>query len=94
MMLESNYDIRLAGRGDGAKVGAANGKNIISKQDSKLKKIRWCKIRATTLDSPPVLGAQSGSKPSQMSSKMEPISEQIDQTTYVQMDTDFHCFGK
>ena len=39
MLLVSNYDSRLGGLGDGAKTGAANGKQIISKQDSKLKKI-------------------------------------------------------
>ena len=38
MMLKSNYDNRLAGVGDGAKSGAANGKIIICQHDSKLKR--------------------------------------------------------
>ena len=38
MMLTSSYDNRLAGVGGGAKVGAANGKIIICKHDSKLKR--------------------------------------------------------
>ena len=38
MMLKSNYDNRLAGVGDGAKVGAANGNIIICKHDCKLKR--------------------------------------------------------
>ena len=74
MMFESNYDNRLAGPGDAAKVGAANGKQIILKHDSKLKKIGVSKRRATPLDPYPVFGANSGSKASQMAPKMEPIS--------------------
>ena len=50
MMCESNYDNRLAGPGDGAKVGAANGKQLILKHNSKLKKTGENKRRATTLD--------------------------------------------
>ena len=49
-MLESNYDNRFAGVGNGVNVGAANGKIIICKHDSKLKKIGKTKRRATTLD--------------------------------------------
>ena len=74
MMFESNYDNCFAGVGGGAKPGVADVKNIISKQDSKLKKIRKSKRRATSLDRPPVLGAQSGLKAFQMAPKMEPIS--------------------
>ena len=40
MMFESNYDNRFAVGGDGAEAGAANGKKIILKQDSKLNKNR------------------------------------------------------
>ena len=74
MMLRSNYDIRLAGVGGGAKGGAAKGKIIIGKHDCKLKKIGKTKRRATTLDSSSVFGAKSGSKASQMAPSMEPIS--------------------
>ena len=38
MMLRSDYDNRLAGGVGGAKAGAANGKIIICKHDSKLKR--------------------------------------------------------
>ena len=72
-MLESNYDNRLAGVGVGAKAGPANGKIIICKHDSKLKKIGKTKRRATTLDSSPFLRAKSCSK---VAPKMEPISGQ------------------
>ena len=58
-MFESNYDNCFAGVGDGAKADVANGKNIISKQDSKLKKIGRRKRRATTLDPPPVFRAKN-----------------------------------
>ena len=74
MMFDSNYNIFVGGVGDGAKAGVANGKKIISKQDSKLKNIGRRKRRATTLDRFSVFGAKSGSKASQMASKMEPIS--------------------
>ena len=46
MMFESNYDNRLAAPGNGAKVGAANGKQIILKHDSKLKQIGKRKRRS------------------------------------------------
>ena len=55
MMLESNYDKRVARVGVDAKAGAANGKIIICKHDSKLKKIGKSKRRGTSLDPPPVL---------------------------------------
>ena len=58
MMFESNYHNYFAGVGDGAKAGVANGKQIISKQDSKLKKIGRRKRRATTLDLPLVFKAK------------------------------------
>ena len=74
MMFESNYDNCLAGVGDSARAGVANGKNIISKHDSKLKKIGRRKRSATALDRYPVLRAKSCSKASQMAPKMEPIS--------------------
>ena len=45
MILESNYDNSLAGPGDVATADAANGKKIISKQDSKLKKIGMWKTK-------------------------------------------------
>ena len=38
MMMKSNYDNRLGGVGGVAKAGAANGKIIICKHDSKLKR--------------------------------------------------------
>ena len=38
-LLESNYDSRLDGRGAGANVGVSKCNKIISKQNSKLKKI-------------------------------------------------------
>ena len=37
-MLRPKYDNRLDGVGDGAKAGAANGKIVICKHDSKLKR--------------------------------------------------------
>ena len=39
MMLESNYDNRLAGRGDDVNAGVAKCKKIISKHNSKLEKM-------------------------------------------------------
>ena len=71
MLLEPNYDNRFAGDGDVARAGAANGTKIYSKQESKLKKIERSRRRATTLDSSPVFGARSGSKASQMASKVQ-----------------------
>ena len=50
MMLESIYDNCFAGVGDGAKAGVANAQKIISKQDSKLKKIGRRNRRETTLE--------------------------------------------
>ena len=50
MMFESNYDNRLPAPCYGAKAGAANGKQIIVKHDSKFKKTGKNKRRATTLD--------------------------------------------
>ena len=50
MMFKSNDDNCFAGVGDGAKADVANGKNIISNYDSKLKKIGESKRRATTLE--------------------------------------------
>ena len=73
MMLESNYDKRFAGVGVGAKAGVANGKIIICKHDSTLKKIGKSKNRATTLDRSPVFGAKSGSKAFQVALIMGPI---------------------
>ncbi len=74
MMLESNYDNRFVGVGGDAKAGAANGKIIICKHDSKLQKIGKSKRKATILDGSPVFDAQNGSKASQMVPEMEPIS--------------------
>ena len=74
MMFDSNYDTCLAGVGDGAQVGVANGKNIISKHDSKFKKIGVSKRIATTLDSSFVFGAKSGSRASQVAPKIKPMS--------------------
>ena len=74
MILESNYDNRLANVGIGAKAGAANGKIVIWKYNSKLKKIGKSKRRATLVDRYLFFGAKGGSKSSQMASKMEPIS--------------------
>ena len=73
-MFESTYDNCFADVGDGAKAGVANGKNIISEQDSKLKKMGRRKRRATTLDRSSVFGAKSGSKAFQMAPKMKPMS--------------------
>ena len=39
LLLESNYDSRFYGRGAGANVGVLKCNKIISKQNSKLKKI-------------------------------------------------------
>ena len=74
MMLRSNYDNGLAGVDGGAKVGVANGKIIICKHDSKLKKIGKSKRRATPLDRLSLFEATSGLKAFQMAPKMEPIS--------------------
>ena len=62
MMLESNYDNRFAGGGVGAKAGVANGKIIIWKHKSKLKKIRKSKRKATLVDRYPVFSTKSDSK--------------------------------
>ena len=64
MMMRSNYDNRLAGVGGAAKAGGANGKIIICKHDSKLKKIGKSKRRPTTLDRSAVFEARGGSKAS------------------------------
>ena len=74
MLFESNYDNRLAESGDGAKAGPVNGKQIILKHDSELKKKGKSNRRATSLDTSPVVGARSGLKASHMASKVEPIS--------------------
>ena len=74
MMLKSNYDTRLDGVGDAATAGVANGKIIICKHDSKLKKIGKSTRRATPLDRYPVFGSKSDSKASQMVFKIQPIS--------------------
>ena len=75
MMLKSNYDNRFGGVGIDVKAGAAVGKIIICKHDSKLKKIGKTKRRATTLDSFPVFGAKSDSKASQMAANMSRYPE-------------------
>ena len=94
MFFESNYNNRFAGRGSGVEADVANGKKIILKQDSKLKKMGRRKRKATTLDSPPVFAAKSGSQASQMVSKCSRYPEQIKPQIDCKMDTDLYRFGK
>ena len=74
MILESNYGNRFAGVGVAAKASVANGKIIVCKHDSKLKKIGKTKRKASALDSSHVFGTENGSNASQTATKMEPIS--------------------
>ena len=62
MMLESNHDNRFIGVVVGAKASAANGKIIICKHDSNLKKIGKSKRRATLLDRHPFLAPKVGQR--------------------------------